>query len=248
MIHVQEEWLDVEQAAVWLKLPVLVVSQAVATGQIPAIRLGDHIRISRSALLAAAGQSTSLSAPTEAFAETSLQAQPALQHHGVPTPKGLIWEAEPEAGEGFTYHWPRPADDPEDDGGEEYTSVWNAAIALHGHIIPVRVGESVRNDRGRLTVWFGHYPVAEFAATEDGTCWASLIKPDSRKVLKPGEPIPSLYWGARVEPYRLVTGLTGSGVPNGMCVVIDRDDLRSAVHHATARWLRRQNLPVEVSA
>jgi excisionase family DNA binding protein len=247
MALTHEEWLDIEQAATWLKVPVSAVSQAVSTGQIPAMKIGDYVRISRSALVAAASQAAPASAQAAIVATAPDALLSGAEDRKVPAPIGLIWERGPEEGQEFIYQWPRPNDEPRDDGAEKYDPVWNATISVHGHEVSVRVGESVRYDRGRLTVWLGQYPVAEFAETEDGLSWASLIKPDSRKVLKPGEPIPALYCRARVEPYRQVTGLSGSGVPNGLAVVIDHDDIRGAVHHPASRWLRRQNLPVEVA-
>jgi excisionase family DNA binding protein len=247
VIHTQEEWLDVDQAAEWLKVPASVVSEAIATGQIPAMKIGSFTRISRSALVAAAGHPSVSPSQAGAIEAVSPDVAPDSANHKVPVPKGLTWDADLEADEGFTQYWPQRKDDPPDTGKEEYDPVWKATITLAGHKMPVVVGKTKRNGRDRLTVWLDSYPVAECPATTDGLSWASLIKPDSRKVLKPGEPIPSLYRGARVEPYRVATGLTGSGVPTGMAVVIDEDDLRSVVHHAAARWLRRQNLPVEVA-
>jgi excisionase family DNA binding protein len=239
------EWLSPEEAATWLSVPLPDLEEAVDSGQLPAVVVGKHVRISTSALLEAAGRSTPKPPPLQAPLF-----EPFTVHDsgGLPEPAGLVWHEEIEAAEGFTHEWPHRKDAEPEAGTETYTSAWRATIILSGHLTPVLIGETERYGRGRLTVWLDRYPTAEFAETADGTGWASLIKPDSRRVLRPGDPIPPLYRGARVEPYRLATGLTGIGIPNGLGVVIDRGDLRSAVHHAAARWLGRQNLPVKPAA
>ena len=88
--------------------------------------------------------------------------------------------------------------------------------------------------------------MCEFVETEDGEHWASLIKPDGKKVLRPGRTPPPLYQHARLEPYREITDYntwsegSGTGIPKGIAVVIPMDDYRSAIHHAAARWLGKR--------
>jgi hypothetical protein len=166
----------------------------------------------------------------------------------------------------FTIPWPKTGGGAKE---EEYPRAWRGVISLNGERLEVRAGECVRLDRGRLTILFLRTPVCEFVATIDGqgcrslgrlrpTCvvcefvatidgrgWAGIIKPNGRRVLSPGETRPAFYRGARIASYRDVTGMTGSGVPKGLAVVVGRDDYRGAVHHAAARWLGKRGAPVE---
>ena len=107
----------------------------------------------------------------------------------------------------------------------------------------VKIGQSTgaeRNDgKGRLTVLFDNYPMAEFMPTSDGTGWASLIKPDGRHTVAPGDPLPGIYRRTSTAPYQLATGMKGPGRPPGAALVIGADDRDSAVHHAAAQWLAK---------
>jgi excisionase family DNA binding protein len=244
-----QEWFDIDQAAAWMGLPSSAIRDAVARGQLPAVQIGDYVRLSRSALLMAAGQAPQSPAIAESQAappEPPVPLPITQEIGGIPVPTGLSWVQEPEPGALFTaregsghvYHFPRKKDVEPDVEAETYTAVWNATISLHGRTMPVVVGQSKRYGLGRLTVWIDRYPVVEFVSTRDGTGWASMIQ----RGLKIGEQIPALYRRCKVEPYRLVTGMAGSGVPNTLAVVVDRDDIRSIVHHAAVRWLSKRNL------
>jgi len=107
----------------------------------------------------------------------------------------------------------------------------------------VKIGQSTgaeRNDgKGRLTVLFDNYPMAEFMPTSDGTGWASLIKPDGRHTVAPGDPLPGIYRRTSTAPYQLATGMKGPGRPPGAALLIGADDRDSAVHHAAAQWLAK---------
>lgn len=158
----------------------------------------------------------------------------------MPAPEGLAWIEEIVEARPFTIPWPR------DGGGtigEHCPRAWRGAITIDGGLHEVRIGECIRHDRGRLTVLFGRAPIAEFAATIDGFGWASVIKPDGRRILKARETPPPLYSGARMASYREVTGL-GIGVPKGLAVILGRNDLRSIVHHAAARWINRKRFRI----
>jgi len=154
-------------------------------------------------------------------------------------PPGLKWLNELTPGEDFVHKWPTG-------NLAQYTQVQDGRISLLTSEFPVKVGRASRYDRGRLTVFFNTVAIAEFIETIDGQHWASLIKPDGKKVLQPGQTIPALYRRAEVEPYREITDYkrwsrgTGMGIPKGMAVVIPMDDYRSAVHHASARWLGKR--------
>ncbi len=160
----------------------------------------------------------------------------------IPTPHGLIWTRGLEHSQAFMHTWPR------DGGGgnaERFDQGWQGAVSLLRKERGVKVGECIRHHRKGLTVFFDDNPITQFIETADREAWASLIKPDGKRVLKASETPPPLYGRAHVESYRAVSGLSGVGVPNGMAVVVKKGDYRSVVHHAAARWLAKRKLPVE---
>ena len=243
-----EDFLTPQQVAEGLDVPVSAVMAAIETGQLPALRLGSHVRISRQALQKAATETVpaivadvALDAEEEIVPTVDLDGSGASDMWpGIPRPERFEWIGEIQPADSFTYSWPRASGTEPGASDEFYERAWRASINLNGHVASVRVGETTRHERGRLTVWIDGHPTAEFRETIDGQHWASLIRPDSRSVLRAGESVPPLYRGTRVESYREVTGLAGRGIPNGRAAIIARDDLRSAVHHAAARWFPRQ--------
>lgn len=243
------EWLDEEAAAAWLAIPVDVVREAVRAGAIPALHVGPFVRISRSALIEAARGAPPKSSPEPAEQDeddwasdervSAALTRPSFRG-GLPTPAGLRWASDLADDAPFTYIWPQPKGQRLE---ERYDRVWTGEIVLHERPIAVRVGEGVRQGRGRLVVFFDRAPICEFVETRDGR-WASLIKPDGKKSLSPEATPPPLYRATEVAPYREVTDMRGSGVPKSLAVVLPRDDRESAVHHAAARWLGRRGLPL----
>jgi excisionase family DNA binding protein len=232
------EWMSVEQTSQWLGVPVDAVREAVRSGAIPALVIGGYVRVSRAALLGrAAVPVTMRQAP--AIPVVATQARP--EGGGLPVPAGFSWVEDLAEADEFIINWPRTG------GGsnpETYPSAWRGVITLNGVRMEAKVGECVRHDRGRLTVLFDRNPICEFVATTDGQGWASVIKPDGKKVLTSNEALPLLYLNARIASYREATGLSGIGVPKGLAVVVARDDLRGTVHQAAARWLGRNRFPV----
>jgi len=237
------EWMTEDETAEWLGVPVDIVREAVRSGGLPALAIGNYVRISREGLLArAAAPDTMRQAP--AVPVTAAQTRPEGDG-GLPVPAGLSWVEELAETDEFVINWPRTG------GGsnpETYPSAWRGSITLNGVRIEVKVGECVRLDRGRLTVLFDRNPICEFVATTDGQGWASVVKPDGKKVLNPGQAPPPLYRDARIVSYREATGLTGIGVPKGLAVVVPRDDKRGTVHQAAARWLGKNRFPVVPAA
>jgi hypothetical protein len=140
----------------------------------------------------------------------------------------------------FTIRWPKTGG-----GGHEevYPLAWRGVVLLNKVKMEAKVGQCIRHEKGRRTVLLDKNPVAEFVETSDGR-WASVLKPDGKKTLAVGEVPPPLYLNARIGSYRDATGLTGIGVPKGLAVIIDANDLRGHVHHAAARWLGRNRFPV----
>ena len=233
------DWLTKEQAAEWLNVPVEVLQGAIQAGEIPALSLGNIIRISSEALLTRGADPAQRRPVTpEPPAE---EARPAGDGR-LPNPAGLTWVQELTDAPAFAHGWPRRGGGTND---EAYPRAWQGAITLQGEDITVRIGECTRHDRGRLTVFFNREAICEFVETTDGQGWASVVKPDGKKVLQAQDTPPPLYRDARLRPYREVTDMTGIGVPRGQAVVIDREDHTSAVHQAAARWLGKRRFPVE---
>lgn len=234
MVNVIQDWMDIETAANWMDIPMDVFRQALSNGEVPAITIGGQVRISRMALLDKA--KGSIAAVTEAGVD--------IPHNDgtLPAPGDLRWVKELESGESFVYNWPKTG------GGTipyNYDPVWEGEIVLHGQRQRVRVGQYQDGGRDRLGVFFGSGEELEFVSTKDGEGWASLIRPEGRKVLPIGQEPPRLYHHAHIAPWREVTGMSGRGVPFAMGLVVARDDLRSVVHHAAVRWLVWRGLPIE---
>lgn len=234
------EWLTEEQAADWLKLPVEVVREAVQGNELPALIIKNHVRISSQALLTLGAHSDT--STHNGTAETPAAEVVPAGDGRLPPPTALTWLNEIAPAPAFTIPWPKKGGGTHD---EAYPQAWSGLITLNGDQVEVKVGECIRDGRGRLTVMFDRTPICEFVATVDGQNWASIIKPDGKHVLAVGQTPPRLYRGARVEPYRDVTGMTGTGVPKGLAVVVSGDDYRSTVHHAAARWLGKHRFPVD---
>jgi excisionase family DNA binding protein len=244
-----EEWMSEGEAADWLGVSVRDVREAISRGALPVLRLGRQVRLSRTALIAAAGgngDTQNLPADSANPAGPPGGRDVNEGNIGIPAPAELRWRQVLVSSEPFEQGWPRKG------GGsapERYPYAWTGVIALVGSERRVVVGESTGDERldnrRRLLVLLDAYPTAEFAPTVDGLGWVSLIKSDGRRTIPPGDPLPRLYRHARVEPYREATGLSGRGRPNGQAVVIDHDDIQSAAHHAAARWLGRNGYVVE---
>lgn len=224
--------MTVEEAAEWIRVSPADLAAAVASGEIPALRVAGQVRISRSQLIGTARSST-LEVPESATGGSVVD--------GVPAPAGFTWLQDLQSAAGFDHRWPQRGG-----GGfvEHYPKAWAGLVDVTGAQVRVVIGETVRDDRGRLTVFFDGYPVTEFMDTLDGSGWASIIKPDGKKTVLVSGDLPPLYRRLKVVPYRDATGTSGSGRPRGLAIVIARDDLRSAVHHAAARQAGKSGEPV----
>jgi hypothetical protein len=240
-VKCSDEWLGEEEAAEWLGVPMAAVRSGVDSGDIPVLYVGGYRRISRTALIGLAsrpagnGSRPSAATPSEAESEGVLES--------LPPPEGFEWINELRQAEGFIHGWPQHG------GGyskESYPEAWEAEIKLKGekgNEQLVRVGRSSgaerKDKRPRLTVFLRDFPVAEFIGTADGTKLASVIKPNGKKTISDRSQLPPLYRRVRTASYSEVTGLAGMGRPKGLAVLINPEDLRSAVHHAAARRLGR---------
>jgi excisionase family DNA binding protein len=238
VVQKDSEWLNEQQAADWLEVPVAALQQAIESGAIPALKVGELTRISKSALLQLARSGDGASRPSAYSAALDEGAA----SDGLPLPKGVSWLEDLRPTERFDYKWPNSET-------ENYPRAWKGSITVNGDKYEVKVGEAEREVggvlRGRLAVFIGGYPACEFVKTPEGDAWASVIKPDGKKTVPPGTEPPALYRRARVMPNREAIGLSGMGLTNALALVIAEDDYRSAVHHGAARRLGRYHFPVE---
>ncbi len=225
--------MTVAEVAEWLRVRPSEVIAAIHAGEIPGLRLGGNIRISRNRLLSLAEESSAAPEPPSAPATAS--------GDRIPPPAGVVWLEDLNPSDAFSHGWPQKGGGTYD---EPYTRGWKGRIAINRSEVAVRVGQTVRFERGRLTIFFDDYPVAEFMDTPDGKQWVSLIKPNGKTTIGRSDLLPPLYQGVEVAPYQEATGAGGSGRPTGLAVLIGRDDLHSAVHHAAARQIGKQGQPV----
>jgi len=170
----------------------------------------------------------------------------------IPVPQGMQW-VEELAPFDFEYKWPNKKEKPNDQGSLTipYSPGWRGKISLQGKEYTVRIGQGTGtmpgNDK-KLDVFLNGENLCVFSKTLDEQGWASVIKPDGKKNLGVDETPPALYRRAKIGSYRDVTGMAGSGVPHATAVIVAKDDMRSVAHHAAARWLGRNHLPVEPKA
>jgi excisionase family DNA binding protein len=233
------EWLDEAAVATWLGVPVSAVLTAVQAGEIPTLRVGGYVRISRDALLRRAALEGCPMGP--APVATASGATPAPVPDGeLPVPAGMAWLTDLSPTADFPYKWP-------DGTLPLHSNALEGVISLYGEEMTIRVGDTVRYGRARRTV-FGDGFICEFAETADGAAWASLIKPDGRSTLPLVAPAPPLYRSAHLGNWRAVTGWQKGGHPEAQAVLIGKDDLRSMVHHAVTRWLAKKHLPLAPAA
>jgi excisionase family DNA binding protein len=223
------EWLTVAEAAGWLRVRQSEVVAAIHAGEIPSLRIGGNFRVSRTGLLRLAEDLRSAADPARASV--------VAMDDRIALPAGVVWLEELQPSDAFSHGWPQKGGGTFD---ETYSRSWQGRIRINGSEVAVLIGETVRFERGRLTVFFDNYPVAEFMDTPDGMHWVSVIKPDGKRTVASSDSLPPLYRGVDVAPYQEATGVGGSGRPTGLAVVIDRADLHSAVHHAAARQVGKQ--------
>jgi len=235
-----EEWLTEQEAAEWIKVPVEDLHQAVSRGDLPVLKIGMQVRLSRTSLITHAGAAAIAPNPSAGTAARRTVDSDEGVDGRVVAPASLTWLDALTVGEPFEHHWPAK-------GGsyaEQYPHSWAGRVRVESTEMIVKIGRSTgaeRNDgKARLTVLFDNYPMAEFMPTADGSGWASLIKPDGRHTVAPGDPIPGVYRRASTLPYQIATGMKGPGRPTGVALVIAEDDRDSAVYHAAARWLGKR--------
>jgi excisionase family DNA binding protein len=240
------EWLTEDEAAEWLLVSRETLQEAIKTGQLPVLRLGSHIRINRDIVLKLASGSIP---PVGVEAITVSDDT----DNCIPVPLGMQWVEELVLIDPFEYKWPQKKEKPDDPGFliVVYSPGWQGKISLQGREYTVRIGQgtgAMPSNEKKLDVFLNGVNLCVFSKTFDEQGWASIIKPDGKRNLGVDETPPALYRRTKIGSYRDVTGLAGSGVPHAAAVIIAKDDMRSVAHHAAARWLGRNHLPVEPKA
>ena len=203
------EWMTEVEAAEWLGVSPEQVRHGIQSGTIPALRLGDEVRLSRTATIAAMGVA---SAPTiiSSPEAVTLHAPDEPKRDGLPAPAGFAWVERLKKAPAFEHKWPRTrtSDNPATSVTEAYPTAWSGVVDVLGQRVGVLVGQSVpRHDgRPRMTVFFDRYPETEFARTASGDGWASAVKVNGKSTLRVGDPVPPLYRLTRLVPYQVATG------------------------------------------
>src|SRR5712692_1469032 len=103
----EKDWLNEEETAEWLSVPLKTVQEAIRTGKLPALRLASEIRINRQVLLELA--SGRIAPPSEGETEV-IDASESIQS-AIVVPQGLKWIQEPVAALPFEYNWPKRAEE-----------------------------------------------------------------------------------------------------------------------------------------
>lgn len=241
----EKEWFTEDEAATWLSVPLGAIQEAIKTGQLPVLHLGSHIRINRDIVLKLASGSM----PSVEVEATHVSND--IDNH-IPVPQGMQWIEELVRIDSFQYKWPKKRKNPGDPSFliVSYSPGWQGKISLLGKEYIVRIGQGTMpsNDK-KLDVFLNGANLCVFSKTSDEQGWASIIRPDGKKNLGVDETPPALYRRAKVGSYKDVTRMAGSGVPHAAAaVIVAKNDMISVAHHAAARWLGRNHLPVEPSS
>ena len=168
------EWMTEDEAADWIGVPVRDLKEAVNPGELPVLRVGSSVRLSRTALVAHVGGNARNAVPILRLPLEPPAAVATIKDGRIPAPATLQWRSALTTAKPFEHHWPRRG------GGsyvEQYPRAWSGNIILAGNDMSLLVGEATgaqRNDKvRRLTVLFDDYPMAEFAPTADGKGWSA---------------------------------------------------------------------------
>src|SRR5207248_298947 len=123
-----KEWMDEDEAAEWTGVPPADLKKAVRRGDIPVLRIGNTVRISRSALIALAGRpSAEVSETIPLPVDRTPHAADAVS--GVTAPGGLEWRTPLATADALKQPWPQRG------GGsyiEHYPRAWAGTIHLAG--------------------------------------------------------------------------------------------------------------------
>ena len=239
----EKEWFTEDEAAAWLSVPLEAIQEAIKTGKLPVLHIGSYIRINRDSVLKLVSRS---------IPPVGTEATTVTDSH-IPIPQGMQWVEELVRTDPFKYKWPKKKEKPDNPGFwiATYSPAWQGIISLQGEEYTVRIGQGSGdwpNNARKLDVFLNNVNLCVFSKTLDEQGWASVIKSDGKKNLGVDETPPVLYRRTKVGSYRDVTGMAGSGVPYAAAIIVAKEDMRSVVHHAAARWLGRNHFPVEPSS
>lgn len=204
-----------EEVADYLRVTIDAVEQAIAKGDLKAIRVGNYVRISESDL------------------KTFLTGSPATTS----SKPAAIAKAGFSPGKDFTFTWP-------DKKKEQFTNVTEGTVSYRGRTRHVRIGFTVRNSAGkprrRSLVLVDRYATVEFVSKDTSLKgpMASIIKDRQGKQVPVGAAPPAEYASLPTGPYQQV--VSGPGASNGLAVICNSDDLDVMVQHALIRYTYRQ--------
>jgi excisionase family DNA binding protein len=222
-----EEWpeaMTVEEASDYLRVSLKDVEEAVNSGAIPAVRIGNQWRVIKSKLIK---RGDSLMETGSVAPNSGVEERP------------LVREFQDIAD--FEFQWP--------DGTQEfYRDARGAAASFRGRNFRIAVGFSKRpfagkEDRVKATVFIDGVPVKEFGGANDFDSsgeLAAVIKADgaSQRHLRAGDEIPNAYAQYRIVPYNQI--VRGKYASSGLAVACDRSDLKTMAEIAILRLDAKQ--------
>lgn len=212
-----ESIYTLEELAQHLKVSVDDVHTEIKEGRLPALHIGESIRVQESDLNEY---------------KKRVRSSPAGNHRPFVT-SGL------EPTDDFPHTWP-------DGLRESYTNVREGVVRRDGREYRIKIGFTTRTvagrDRRRALVLVDAYPTVEFVA-RDATVtngpMASIIKDRHGKQLPAIAPPPPEYSEMNVGPYRDI--VDGRYASHGLAVICDSDDLETMAGHALIRHTYRQD-------
>jgi excisionase family DNA binding protein len=218
-----ESVYTLEEVSQYLRVPVDILRQEIASGRLQALKIVDLMRIEESALKAYKEAAKAGPLPSTANSESADNFLKQI----LPAPD-------------FTHKWP-------DGSNEDFKNAQECVALYRGREHHVKFGFATRKaagkDRLRVLVLVDRYPTVEFVGKgaemmSGKEQIASVIKDRKGKQLPIGAALPPEYQGLQIGPYRDV--VVGPNASNGLAVICKSDNIHAMGKHALIRYTYRQ--------
>jgi excisionase family DNA binding protein len=222
-----ENIYTVEEVSKHLKVPVEIIQQEIERGNLEALDVAGHVRISeyalteyKKAIIAKPSQKTAAKKSSANIDANWLKLQPAKN---------------------FVHRWP-------DNKIEEYKDVLEGSATYDRRQYNVKLGWTVRKsggeERQRWLVIIDRYPTVEFVKCNkkeagEMECAASIIRDKKGKQVPALTTVPPEYKDFSVAIYS--SKVKGPGTSNGQAVICATNDFETMVRHALIRTRYRDD-------
>jgi excisionase family DNA binding protein len=221
-----ENIYTLEEVSKHLKVPVEAIEQEIEEGNLQALDVAGHVRISEFAL--SEYKKAITTKPRQKIGSKTAQ----------PKPDSSWLSLQPTAS--FVHRWP-------DNKIEEYRNALEGVATTDGRQYNLKLGWTTRKsggeERRRWLILVDRYPTVEFVMCtdkkSDGTeLVASIIRDRKGKQIPALATVPAEYKDFSVAVYS--EKVKGPGTSNGQAVVCSVDDFEAMVRHALIRTRYRE--------